>query len=198
MVWLGEQGIIVTRRAYHLFFKRVLRVMPVAMAKTAGVDVALLRAVRVRHKLPLDPSGARVVSTKKAVRHDSPKRRRPITAEPRPKRPKALPTAAHSPRGDYLNANQLTPVKAIVTAPVAKDAPAMRGTAEAPIGYADWNIVNGMATDKLAAKNRSVLANYQGRVINIKTKQDYTEEDLVSLFELTPTEAQSCFRSFTK
>ena len=43
-----------------------------------------------------------------------------------------------------------------------------------------------------------MVTNYQGNVIHLATKQEYTPEQLVEQFKLTPAEAQSCYQTFTE
>ena len=75
----------------------------------------------------------------------------------------------------------------------------MRGTPDAPQGFGDWKIINKIARDKLLRVNRHVYANcLGGQCINLKTREEYSEEDLIRLFHLTRTEAESCFMTLDK
>ena len=87
------------------------------------------------------------------------------------------------------------PLVGIVAPPT--DAPRMRGTPEKPEGYGDWKIINEIARKKVFRKDRQMMLNMQGTVLQLKTREEYTPERLMEDFGLTATEAQSCFMTFT-
>ena len=200
LAWIAEQGVSIARRTYQDFITRVLHLMPLAQAKDLGVNPELLKAIRVRYKLPVDPRRARVVVDKKAPWHNHRQRRRPIHVGPKPKRVAAAKLAPVAParpqKRDRLDANQFPLPGMVGLPPDAKQYPLMTGTPEKPAGYGDWKIINAMARDKLYALDRKVMPNYESGVIHIRTRKQYNPEELVALFNLTPNEAQSCYMSF--
>ena len=53
--------------------------------------------------------------------------------------------------------------------------------------------INREAVRKIRAVNRDMITNDRGRSYNLRTRDDYTPEDLQQKFGLTYAEAQSCF-----
>ena len=195
--WLKQHGCSISRRSYHEFVHRVLCLMSMKQARDLGVDVELLRAVRVRGKLPIDPKGVRAVTGKPTPRHDSRARRRRIL----PRRESRLvgKSLGHStPKKNPPAATSAsTPPREIELPTKQSEAPKMRGTPEDPQGHGDWKIINDMARKKVFSKDRSVMLNYQGTVLHTKTRHEYTQAELEAQFGLTPNEAESCFMTFT-
>lgn len=75
----------------------------------------------------------------------------------------------------------------------------MRGTLENPQGRWDWKIVNDMARAKIFSQKGGdlMMTNYQGTVINIRTRHEYTPEELMAEFDLSANEAESCYMTFS-
>ena len=57
----------------------------------------------------------------------------------------------------------------------------------------DWKIINGIARGKLRLIDRKVYPNQSGRVFHLYTRAEYSRENLMKQFGLTPAEAESCF-----
>ncbi len=188
--WLRDQDCPISRYSYQEFMRRVLRLLPVEQARDLGVDVEILRTIRVRLKMPINPRRARSTTIKPLPRHNARTRRRPIV--PRPKnQPRPVP-----PRTPHRSS--VPPAKtalALVVEPLLP--PKMRGTPEDPQGYGDWKIINDMARKKVFAKDRSMMLNYMGTVTHTKTRHEWTQAELEVHFGLTPNEAESCFMTFT-
>ena len=189
--WLKEQNCPISLRTYHEFITRVLYRLALDHAKELGVDVDLLRAVRVRYKLPVEPQRVRGVISKQRPPHNSRAKRRKIGLPRKPKLAVNPPTVANVGRPTRADAAQL-PLLGLDadTAP-----PQIRGDVSRPetLRYSDWQIINESARSKLAKQSRQVMTNDAGTVYHLRTGKQYTEEDLVREFGLTPTEAQSCF-----
>ncbi len=192
LAWLEEQSCGITEQGYHRFMTRVLRRLPVAQARELGVDLALLRAVRVRYKFPVDPKGGGAITAKRRPPHNVRAHRRRIV--PRP--PEPLP--ARRPRHPARDVEQKS---ADVPRPLpvepAPGLPALRGTLDNPHN-SDWILINDMALEKLYAKDKLIMINDVGEVIHIKTRREYTPEQLVEQFGLHKSEAESCFMTFTE
>ena len=191
LVWLKEQSCMISRTSYHEFMARVLHMLSLDQARELGVDVELLRAVRVRYKLLVDPKRTRRVTGKPVPRHNVRAKRRTIGLSGKPKDtlPHATANVRQTPRVDPAK----TPfhgIEAKVAAPSAK----LHGDPTKPdtLRYGDWKIINEQAKAKLAKQNRQIWTD-AGTVFNFRTGKQYTEEDLMREFGLTPAEAQSCF-----
>ncbi len=185
--WLKKQNCPISVRGFDQFMRRVLRLVTMAQARRRGVDVDLLRAVRIRYQMPVDPRRTRALLGRRRPAHHARARRWPIA--PRSEKPPPPPRSAR-PR-------PISPVEVVAPSVVEPPPPKMRGTPEAPQGYGDWKIINDMARKKVFAKDRSMLLNHWGTVIHIKTRYDYTQDELERDFGLTPNEAESCFMTFT-
>ena len=192
LAWLKEQDCAISRGSYHEFMARVLHLLPLEQAREMGVEVELLRAVRVRYKLLVDPKRARRVIGKPAPRHFSRAKRRKIGL-PRKPRPAPDPHAVSNvPRQSWSDGAQ-QPFLGIEAEASAR--PRFLGDPSKPetLRYADWKIINEEARTKIAKQSRQILTNDAGTVFSFKTGKQYTEEDLMREFGLTLAEAQSCF-----
>ena len=71
----------------------------------------------------------------------------------------------------------------------------LRGDPSRPetLRFGDWKIINQQAKAKLAKQTRHIFTNDNGTVFHLKTRKQYTAEDLVAEFGLTAVEARSCF-----
>ena len=193
--YLRNNGVPTTAQNFHSFMRRVLHLMPHSEAARLKVDAALLRAVRVRLKMPTDPKGIRVVVGKPTERYDSRTRRRRLQTVPKAKRSVAASTATTPIRRERVSdANQL-PLAGIVMAAEKPGLDQLTGDVNNPdtLTRADWKIINEMAHSKLRAIDRKIYPNQQGRVLHLTTRIEYTRADLVKEYGLTPTEAESCF-----
>ena len=191
LAWLKEQGCEITDRGFHGFMSRVLHLLPLEQARQLGVDVDFLRAVRVRYRLPVDPKRARRVKGKPAPRHFSRSKRRKIGLPRKPK-PAPVPTTASVRQTPGVDAAR--PPVAGIQIEVATPARKLHGNPSKPdtLRYGDWKIINEEARTKIAKQSRQIWFD-AGTVSNFKTRKQYTQEDLVKEFGLTPVEAQSCF-----
>lgn len=195
LAWLLEQNCAISRRSYHEFMLRVLRVLPLEQAREFGVSADLLRAIRVRYQMPVDPKGVRAGAGKSTPRHDSRARRRRIL--PVRKAQLARVSSAHVLRGEAHPAAAVAPLSSagMVSPPGQAEPPKMLGTMENPVGQSDWIIINKIARDKVFAKDRLMTLNDRGRARSMRTGRDYTEEELMKEFGLTEIEAISCFQT---
>lgn len=134
LAWLELQGVPTIRRNYHRLMLRVFLLLPLDQARELGVDEGLLRAVRTRYKLPVDPGGRRAPTVKKAPRRDYRQRQRRILADPRPKRasPPALEPHMKSERFERPGTTASVFSPGISSMALASG---MRGTPENPEGY---------------------------------------------------------------
>ncbi len=192
--WLRKQNCQITIRGYDQFLRRVLRLMPIKQAHELGVDVDLLRAIRIRYRLPVDPKGVRVALGKRRPAHHARARRRRIA--PRPKeRPQPLePRLARRPVMAVVGTatTERSPIAAAAP-PVQK----LRGTMDNPHNN-DWMLINEMARQKLYDQDKRVMINDVGLVIHMSTRHEYTVKELVEQFGLHENEAESCFMTFTE
>ena len=192
LAWLKDQNCVISRGSYQEFMARVLHVLSLEQAREFGVDIELLRAIRVRYKLPVDPRRARKAIGKPAPRHNSRAKRRKIGLlhKPKPIPPRTTANVRQTPTVDPAK----TPfhgIEAKVAAPTAK----LHGDPSKPktLRYRDWKIINEEARTKIAKQSRHIFTNDAGTVSNFRTRKQYTEEDLMAEFGLTPAEARSCF-----
>ncbi len=184
--WLKDKQCEVTGRAYHGFMLRVLRLMPLKQAEALGVDPSLLRAIRIRLKLPLDPKGKRVAVGKGTERYDHRRRRRRLASEPK-SRPSAPPPTR--PRRVKVSPVGQMPLTGILETTDAEISAFQR------FNRAQLREVNEQATAKVRAMSLEVYTNVDGRCFHIKTKREYTPEELQSKFSLSYAEAQSLFKT---
>ena len=191
LAWLKEQGCVITDRGFHGYMARVLHRLPLDQARQLGVDVDLLRAVRVRYKLPVDPKRTRRVMGKPAPRHYSRAKRRKIGL---PRKSKRAPAPAAASVRQTPSVDAARPPVLGIQIEVATPAPKLHGDPLKPeiLRYGDWKIINKEAKAKIAKQSRQIWFD-AGTVSNFKTRKQYTEADLMAEFGLTPVEAQSCF-----
>ena len=195
LAWLAERGVPSGRQTFQTFLRRMLNLMSDAKANQIGVDLELLRAVRRRLQLPISPAPGRVRPLKAMLAFNSRSRRRRVNVAKKIKRPPPVPPTHPSRQEKHEFAQLPRPgLDALpeIEAPYAK----LRGTPDKPSGFGDYRIINEVARAKLAKINRWVWPNQQGDTINIRTRHEYTAEELVEQFGLSPTEAQTCFMSF--
>ena len=168
--------------------------MSLDQAKKLGVDVDLLRAIRVRLKLPADPRRARSTLGKPITRFDSRHRQRRLQTVPKAKR---LPLAPAQPtRQDRSSdVNHQQSLVGIAPTPEKTGTAKILGNVENlnSLFRNDWKIINEIARSKLRALDRKVYPNWKGRVFHLTTRVEYTREDLMKQFGLTRAEAESCF-----
>ena len=192
IAWLAEQKCTISSRSYYDFMARVLRLMPLEQAEKLGVDVPLLRAVRVRLKYPVDPRRSTALGSKRVKRFYSRHRQRRLQTVPKAKR---VPPPARTVCPERASDPAQLPLAGIAPSPVQPGMEQITGDVNnfKSLSRQDWIIVNGMARGKLRVIDRRVYPNWQGRVFHLSTRVDYTREDLIKQFGLTPAEAESCF-----
>lgn len=194
LAWLKEKGTEISRRSYQDFMVRVLHLMPLEQARELKVNADLLRAVRVRYKLPPDPRSSRLTASRRTARHNPRWQRRKILPKPRSE---SLEVSAPAyPAQEARPKPSQPPLTGTKIPPTAEETYAkLRGTPDNPANYGDWKIINEVAHAKLRKINRHVYPNQGGLTIHLYTRHEYTEEELIEQFDLSPTEAQSCFMS---
>ena len=195
--WLKEQNCKIAPRSYHRYMLRVMRSMRLQQASNLGVDVELLRAIRVRYKLAVDPKRVRGAGAKLPAHHVRAHRRRIFPrSEPKPiSTPKEAPKRTIPPAVATLTPTLRTAMASTLS---QNEPPKMQGTAENPLGHGDWRIINESAREKVFALDKMVHLNLKGRVIHGRTRREFTKDELESEFALTPNEAESCFMTFSE
>ena len=190
--WLEQQSCPIAFRSYKDFMGRVLRLMSLARAEALGVDVDLLRAVRVRLKLPLDPRRVRSTLGKPLTRFDSRHRSRRLQILPKAKRPVLVARSV----GKRDRIGDPRPLSPSGFAPVP-ETPSERLTGDPSnlksLTLADWRIINKAARLKLLQRERKIESNWEGRVFHRTTHQQYTRQELMAQFGLSVAEAESCY-----
>lgn len=192
--WLVGQGVTTSRDSYQMYLRRVLNLLPDDKASAMKVDLELLRAIRRRLRLPLAPPAGRALTVKAVKSFNARSRQRRIAPVKKAKSVRA--PLARSTKRPRFEADQLPLAGIVATSSPVSLAAKMRGTPEAPQGYGDWKIINEIAREKLMLLDRHLYPNMEGTVIHLKTRKLYSEEELVTIYKLTPTEAQSCFMTF--
>lgn len=192
-------GVETSAQNFHDFLRRVLYLLPHAEALRLRVDVALLRAVRVRLKIPTDPKGVRMVVGRTTRRHDSRRRRRRLQVGRKPKPPAPPPALPRAPRRERVDDSGQLPLGITPVPPTSPELTPLQGSEADPktLTRQDWQVLNRRARLKLRV-DRKVLPNYQGTVIHLATRDTFTAQELIERYGLTPAEAQSCFQTFTK
>ena len=198
LAWLAAHGCVINKRSYQLFHWRVLRLMSLEQAQELGVDVDLLRAIRVRLKLPVDPRRIGSAFAKSIRRFDPRHRHRKIQVGPKPKRvPLAMsPKPSHQPVGAPADSAQF-PRAGLIPSGDATEEYVFRGDPAKPetLSRQDWSEINKVARKKLLRINRQIWPNQSGTVFHFRTRQQYTREHLIGL-GLSSNEAESCFQTF--
>ena len=195
--WLASQNCVVTSRAYQYFHLRVLRLMSLDQAEKLGVDVDLLRAIRTRLKIPVDPRRVGSTLAKPIKRFDLRHRQRRIQIGPEVKRPVVVPPPK-SPRRGATESDSMQLAPAGLVPAEAADEYVFRGDPEklATLSRQDWVHVNKEARRKLLKISRHVWPNQNGTVFHLHTRKEYTREELAKDFGLTAAEAESCYQTF--
>lgn len=186
--WLEGQGCQISPRSYHECLTRVLVRLPLAQAQTLGVEVALLRAIRVRLQLPTESRRTGSPAKRVVPRHDSRHRRRPLALATKPKPAVTKVRAASTPEREP---SVLPEAKGSAgSEPSQEEREAVR-----KLTREEFIALHKGAKKKIRALNRNMATNLRGCCRDLATLDEYYHaEELQSAFGLTYAEAWSCFQ----
>lgn len=186
--WLGMQNAACARKTLQKHLHRVLTRLDDRQAAALGVDLGLLRAVRRRLGLPLNPTDAPKAAPGSLARFDARGRQRGVWVRRRPEVP-----AAASPTTPAVLPGAAAVVKTgrATAGPAAQPVVAAEGgPAPRPRRLHQWHEVHRQAIAKLPS---TILPNWHGTVMDMETDQELTAGQLRDRFGLSPVEAESLF-----
>ena len=183
---LVDDGVKISLKRLQEFVHRLLHLIRVEQATRIGLNWDLLTIIRHRYKLPTEPRAGKTVAIKPDRKFDVRHRyRRQITLEPKTKqaaKPVVRPRPSHAPTKDQPL------LTGVVSEPSREELAAFQ-----KLSRFELAAVNKEAIRKIRAINRNMMTNIRGTCFDIRTWEDYSEDDLQRKFGLTYAEARSCF-----
>lgn len=179
---LASIGVICHVSALHNFIRRVLTMFPADLSAIHQVDVRLLKAVRRRLRMPLQPPRRRQNTARKALPRFA------CVGGPAPVRPRGpAKTRSTSSKQSFEHRDPLGQKSALAPAAVRTCEEALPASGEPTLSQ--WKAISIRALAKLPDH----VCPWNGDVFDTRSRRPISESSLVADYRLSQQEAKSLF-----